>query len=118
MIKWVMAAGMIAMAPMAASAQDAENGKDVFKKCQLCHQMGANTIGPDLKGVVGRKAGTVAGFVYSKAMLNSGLTWDEATLDAYIKKPSAKVPGNAMVFAGIEEDADRKDLIAFLATQK
>lgn len=120
MLKWVVAAGLVAMVPAVASAQDAEAGKAVFNKCRACHSLdaGKNMVGPSLHGVVGRKAGTAPGFNYSDAMKNSGKTWDAATLDAYITDPKAAIPGNKMVFVGIKDEADRKNLIAFLGTQK
>ena len=66
----------------------------------------------------GRKAGSVEGFNYSDAMKDSGKTWDDAALDAYIADPKGAVPGNKMVFVGIKDETDRKNLIAFLKTVK
>lgn len=107
--------GTVAMTPV--SAQDVENGADVFKKCRACHQIGEgakNAVGPSLNGLFGRKAGTIEGFSYSDANKNSGVTWDEATFANYIKDPRAAMPGNKMAFAGIKEAEDVKDLTAFL----
>ncbi len=121
MRKWVMAAAALAALPTVASAQDAEAGKAVFKKCMACHAVGPdakNKVGPVLNGIVGRKAGAVDGFNYSDAMKNSGKTWDEATLDAYLADPKGYIPGNKMVFVGVKDEADRKSLIAFLKEQK
>lgn len=123
MLKRIVAIGFLAALPVAASAQDVENGKAVFKKCMACHQFGKSAVGPDLKGVVGRKAGTVEGYAYSDAVKTSGITWDEATISEYITNPKAnpttKEPWkNKMIFPGIKDDAERKDLIAYLATQK
>lgn len=120
MLKWVMAAGMIVAGTAAASAQDADAGKAVFNKCKACHstEAGKNMVGPSLNGVFGRKAGTAAGFNYSDAMKGSGKTWDDAALDAYITDPKVAVPGNKMVFVGIKDETDRKNLIAFLKTVK
>ncbi|MGE0053040.1 MAG: cytochrome c family protein [Hyphomicrobium sp.] len=120
MRKWVLAAAMVAAMPVAASAADAEAGKTVFNKCKACHQIGEgakNAVGPHLDGVVGRKAGTAEGFNYSEAMKNSGLTWDEATLNEYLTDPRKKVPGNKMVFMGLKNDDDRANLIEFLKSQ-
>jgi len=118
MFKWVMAAALVAVVPVAASAQDADAGKAVFNKCKACHSTpgpdAKNMLGPNLTGVVGRKAGSVEGFAYSDAMKGAGLTWDEATLGEYLKDPKGKVPGNKMVFLGIKDDTDRANLIAFL----
>lgn len=117
MLKWVVAAGLVMALPAVASAQDAEAGKATYGKCRACHDIGEgakNKVGPHLNNVVGRKAGSVEGFAYSDALKNSGIVWDEANLDAYIADPKAKVPGNKMVFVGIKDEADRKNLIAFL----
>ena len=120
MLKWVLAAGLIAAGSAAALAQDAEAGKAVFNKCSACHSTdaGKNMVGPSLHGVYGRKAGSVEGFNYSDAMKASGKTWDDAALDAYIADPKGAVPGNKMVFVGIKDETDRKNLIAFLKTVK
>jgi len=119
MRKLVLAIGLVLAMPVAASAQNVENGASVFKKCKACHAVdGKNKVGPHLDGVVGRKAGAVEGFKYSDAMMNYGKTWDEATLDAYIANPKTAVPGNKMVFVGVKDEQDRKDLIAYLGTLK
>ena len=120
MRKLVMAAAVVMMfMPTMASAQDAKEGESVFKKCKACHDTaGKNKVGPALNGVVGRKAGAVEGFNYSDAMKNSGKTWDDATLDAYLADPKGYIPGNKMVFVGIKDEADRKNLIAYLKTLK
>jgi cytochrome c len=120
MLKWVLAVAMVAAVPAVASAQDAEAGKAVFNKCKACHstEAGKNMVGPSLAGIVGRKAGTAAGFNYSEAMKGSGKTWDAAALDAYLADPKGNIPGNKMVFVGVKDEADRKNLIAFLGTLK
>jgi cytochrome c len=121
MRKWILAVAMIAAAPVAASAADAEAGKTVFNKCKACHQVGEgakNAVGPNLTGVIGRKAGAVEGFTYSEAMKNSGKTWDEATFKDYIADPKKAVPGNKMVFMGLKDAADIDNLLEFLKTQK
>jgi len=79
---------------MALADGDADNGKNIFKKCMACHRIGdnaTNLVGPALTGVVGRKAGTFAGFNYSTTMKNAGndgLTWDDKTIAAYVQDPS------------------------------
>ena len=101
----------------AASAQDAAAGEKVFLKCRACHQVGEtakNGVGPQMNGLFGRKAGTVEGYNYSDANKNSGLTWDEATFKEYIKNPKAKIPGTKMIFAGIPNDKEIEDLVAYL----
>ena len=105
---------------MAARADgDVEAGKNVFKKCHACHNVGEgakNSVGPELNGIVGRKAGSVEGYAYSEANKGSGITWDVATLDVYLKDPKAKVPGTKMAFPGLPNDKDRADVIAYLGT--
>lgn len=119
MKKTILALALVAGLPVAAQAQDAEAGKAVFNVCKACHGVGEtakNQVGPVLNGVVGRKAASVEGFNYSEPMKASGLTWDEATITAYIANPKEKVPGNKMVFAGVKDEQKQKDLIAFLKT--
>lgn len=118
----------VAIAALVASggayAQDAANGEKVFKKCLQCHVVGANAankIGPVLNGVIGRPAGTYAGFTYSTAMVEwgkSGKVWDDANLDAYLLNPKGHIPGNKMAFVGLKKDTERADVIAYLKTQK
>ncbi|MBE0689980.1 MAG: cytochrome c family protein [Anaerolineae bacterium] len=100
-----------------AQAQDAAAGEKVFAVCKACHQIGENAkngVGPELNGVIGRKAGSVPGYNYSAANKNSGLTWDEPTFREYIKDPKAKVSGTKMVFAGLKDEKKVDDLTAFL----
>ena len=87
------------------------------RSCKTCHQIGEsakNFVGPELNGVVGRKAGTVPGYNYSDANKNSGLTWDEATLKKYLKNPREVVPGTKMAFPGLPSDEDIANVIAYL----
>ena len=100
-----------------AQAQDAAAGEKAFAVCKACHQIGEtakNGVGPELNGLIGRHSGSVAGYNYSAANKNSGLTWDETTFREYIKDPKAKVPGTKMVFAGLKDEKKIDDLIAFL----
>lgn len=102
-----------------ASAQDA--GEAVFKRnCGVCHtvEAGKNKLGPSLAGILGRKAGTVPGYNYTDANKNSGITWDEQNLDAYLTNPKKLIPNTKMIFAGVKNDEDRKALIAYLKQQK
>jgi cytochrome c len=98
-------------------AQETAAGEKSFLKCRACHQVGEtakNGVGPALNGLIGRKAGTVQGYNYSDANKNSGLTWDDATFKDYIKNPKAKIPGTKMIFAGISNDKEIEDLVAYL----
>ena len=104
-----------------AAATTAAGGKPAtFAQCAACHavEAGKNGVGPSLAGVFGSKAGSVAGYSYSDANKNSGLTWDEATLDTYLTNPMKMVPGTKMTFAGISDPQKRADLIAYLGTLK
>jgi cytochrome c len=114
----VAAASSLLMAPP-VNAQNVEAGQKAFKQqCGLCHDVaaGKNRVGPSLFGVVGRKAGNVEGFHYSDANKNSGLTWDEATLDKYLANPREVVAGTTMTYAGVKNEDQRRDIIAYLAT--
>jgi cytochrome c len=97
----------------------AENGKDVFKRCMACHTAdkgGPNRVGPNLWGVVGRHVGAHPGFAYSEAMKSKGGEWTWEALAAYIHDPRGTVPGNKMAFAGIKDNAELADLLAYLRT--
>ena len=105
----------------AQAAGNAKSGEQVFARCALCHSNAkgdGNKIGPNLFGVVGRKAGTAPQFSYSAAMKSAGFVWTNDKLDAYIKSPPTVVPGNKMMFAGIPSAGQRADLIAYLDTLK
>jgi len=108
----------------AAQAQDAAAGQRVYNQCRACHLIdsnGRNTIGPNLFGVVGRRAGSVEGFRYSanmRQLAEGGLTWDEATLRRYLTNPKDVVPQGSMAFAGLRNPQQLTDLLAYLAAQK
>jgi cytochrome c len=102
-----------------ALAADAAAGETLFnQKCKVCHQVGEtakNFVGPELNGVIGRKAASAADYAYSDAMKASGLTWDEATFKEFLAGPKAKVPGTKMIFAGLPKETDRDNIAAYLA---
>lgn len=103
--------------PAAAAEGDAAAGETTFKVCRTCHQIGEkarNFVGPELNGVIGRRAGTAPGYNYSDANKNSGLTWDEATLTKYLRMPREVVPGTKMAFPGLTSDSDIANVIAYL----
>ena len=99
-----------------ANAGDPVKGKKVFRKCVACHslQEGKNKMGPPLNNLLGRKAGSVDGYKYSKAMKNSGVVWDEESLDEFLTKPRKFIPKTKMSFRGIKNKSLRDDLISFL----
>src|SRR5690606_38126665 len=97
--------------------EDIAAGEKSWNKCRACHQVGEtakNTVGPQLNGLFGRVAGSVEGYNYSAANKNSGITWNEAVFAEYIANPKAKIPGTKMAFAGIKNEAEIKNLTAFL----
>ncbi len=113
---WPVLALLVA-SPSVAFAQDISAGERSWNKCRACHQIGEtakNGVGLELNGLFGRHSGSVEGYSYSSANKNSGITWDEATFAVYIKDPKAKIPGTKMVFAGIKNEQEIKDLTAFL----
>ena len=117
-------AGMVSLGLAAGSAvaQNAENGEQVFKKCRACHQVGEgakNGVGPVLNGLLGRKSGTVPEFNYSEANKEAGvkgLVWTEEELNKYLEAPLTYMPKNKMAFAGLKDETDRKDIVAYLKT--
>jgi len=96
---------------------DVEKGKAVFEQCAACHSLdgSGDFDGPTLKGVIGRKAGSLEDYRYSAAMKRSDVVWDAVTLDKYVADPQAFIPGNRMAFAGISDKTQRDDLIAYLS---
>ncbi len=116
--------GILTLATLCASglaaAGNPDKGRELFATCAACHTpgQGAVTPGPDLRGLIGRQAGTVPGFRYSRAMKNSKIVWSDATLDAYLENPQTYIPGNAMPFPGLPEPKERQELIAYLQTLK
>lgn len=107
----------VALSATGGIAQDIAAGERSWNKCRACHQVGEtakNGVGPQLNGLIGRHSGAVEGYSYSAANKNSGITWDEAVFGDYIKDPKAKIPGTKMVFAGIKNEQEVKDLTAFL----
>lgn len=106
----------------AAQSGDAKNGQTLFgENCAVCHSFAKgepNKIGPNLFGVVGRASATAPGYMYSPAMTNAKLTWDNANLNQYLAGPQKKVPGTKMGFPGFSDPSEQADVIAYLASLK
>ncbi|MBY0581569.1 MAG: cytochrome c family protein [Sphingomonas sp.] len=96
---------------------DAAKGEQTFVACKTCHAIDKNMIGPHLKGVVGRAAGSIADYTYSAANKNSGITWTPEKLFQYLEAPQRIVPGTKMTYPGLKDAQKRADVIAYLKTQ-
>ncbi|HXU58636.1 MAG TPA: cytochrome c family protein [Verrucomicrobiae bacterium] len=105
---------LIAGAGPARAEGDVVKGEQIYHRCQGCHSIDRNRIGPMHKGLFGRPAGSVPGFDYSAAMKNSGIVWSATTLDLFLQGPRQMVPGTKMTFVGVPKAQDRADLIAYL----
>ena len=94
-----------------------QRGAKIYARCRACHtleQDGRNKVGPNLWAIYGSKTASKEGFAYSKAMKAADITWDETTMDAYLKKPAAYMPGNKMTFIGLKKQEDRDAVQAYL----
>ena len=94
-----------------------KNGAKIYKRCRSCHtleQDGRHSVGPNLWGIYGSKTASKEGYAYSKAMKAADITWDDKTLDEYLKKPAAYLPGTKMTFIGLKKQEDRDALQVFL----
>lgn len=116
-------AALVSLAAGGVQAQDVEAGKKVFKKCAACHYADKekNKIGPHLIGIVGRPAGAIEGFKYSKALkkkAEEGLVWTPEAITEYLKKPSAMIKKTKMTFPGIKKPKDLANILAYLETLK
>ena len=118
----IAAAATLLIAVQSAGAQDAAAGEKLFAKCKACHAVGEgakNRVGPHLNELMGRTAGTVESYRYSKAMAKAGeegLVWNDETLKAYLASPKAMVKGTKMAFAGLKDEGDLANMIAYLST--
>lgn len=100
-----------------AEPKAAKTGAQLYRLCRTCHQIddsGRHRVGPNLLGLFGAQAGKKDGFRYSPTMEQSGIIWNEETLDEFIKNPRSYMPGNRMGFAGMKSDAERAVLIEYL----
>lgn len=106
---------VLATSPVLAEGDPAK-GEKVFRKCKACHVVNEekNRVGPHLVAIIGRSAGAVEGFKYSKAMKDSGITWTEENLTAYLSDPRGFIKGNRMAFAGLKKEVEIVNVIAYL----
>lgn len=105
----------------AQAAGDAKQGEAVFGRCALCHNAvkgGGNGVGPNLFGVVGRKAASLPNFYYSPALKNSKIVWNEGNLKKWVTNPQKMVPGTRMTFAGLTSPKEADDVVTYLKTRK
>ena len=118
---------VVALTSSALAEGDAAKGKAAFAKCGICHQVGEGAktlVGPELNGIVGRKAASVADYaMYSAGMKKlgaDGWVWTEENIDKWIADPKAMIPDSpmALAFPGVPDAAERADIIAYLKTQK
>lgn len=110
---------LLAALPAPYNNADVDNGQSRFAMCKSCHVVakgGENGVGPNLYGVFGRKAASLAGYSYSDALKGLNVTWDAASIDKWISKPSAMAPGTKMTYVGMENPKDRIDVVAYLRT--
>ena len=114
------AQAMLASLPAPYNAADLANGKKQFARCRSCHTLvegGPNMTGPNLHGVFGRPAGAQPKYNYSPAVKEAGFAWDAQKLDQWLANPRTFLPGNKMSFPGLQDETDRRDLIAYLKVE-
>jgi cytochrome c len=116
MVRHLMIGAVVLASAGHASAQDLAAGETAFRKCQPCHDVGEtakNKLGPELNGLDGRNAGTVANGTYSQGMKDSGITWNEQVFREFVSNPAAKVPGTTMLLS-VRDEKEIGDLWAYL----
>ena len=111
-----MLEGALLLAALATG--DPQAGEAIYPRCAACHALAYDRVGPRHCGVIGRRAGTVAGFEYSPARKRSKLTWTRENLERFLADPVGTVPGTTMTYAGVPDAKERVDLVAFLANAK
>jgi cytochrome c len=105
---------LLTCTPAVGAEGDPARGEQIYRRCQGCHSIDANRVGPRHAGLFGRRAGSLDDYNYSDAMRASGIVWDETTLDEFLTAPRKFIPGTKMPFAGIADPQERADLIAYL----
>ena len=110
----------IAALPAPYNEASYEAGRRVFAQCRSCHTIdvgGGNRVGPNLHGVFGREIGTAEGFTYSQPVQEANFVWDADHLDHWLANPQTFLPGNRMAFGGVRDEAQRRDVIAYLMAE-
>jgi cytochrome c len=115
----VLSLAFIILAPLAKALPpgDPVRGEKIYERCAACHAIDRDRTGPRHAGLFGRRAGSLPGFAYSSAMKKAGaegLIWNDQTLDAFLENPTKFIPGTRMGYAGVKDEKDRTDLIAYL----
>lgn len=120
MVAATLIGGLLGGAGLAHAEGDPAAGERVWRQCQACHVIDAeqNRVGPHLVGIFGREAGAVDGFNYSPAMANSGIVWGEDTIAEYLANPRGYVEGNRMAFAGLRQEQQILDVIAYMKSMQ
>lgn len=111
----LLATVFAATAAPATQAADTERGEQIYQRCIACHSLDRNRSGPKHCGLLGRRAGSLPDYAYSRAMAGSGIIWTEETLDRFLKDPLGTLPGTKMGYAGVKNAQERADLVAWLA---
>lgn len=104
----------MAAAPTAPAAPDATRGEAIYARCQACHALAFDRVGPRHCGLLGRHAGSLPDYGYSAALKRSAIVWDDKSLDRFLAAPMKAVPGTSMTYDGIPDRQERADLIAYL----
>jgi len=112
--------GLFGSTGLALAEGDPAAGERVWRQCQACHVLDAeqNRVGPHLVGIFGREAGAVDGFNYSPQLAGSGIVWDDDTIAAYLADPRGYIPGNRMAFAGLRQEQQILDVIAYMRSKQ
>jgi cytochrome c len=105
---------LLPRSPALGADGDLARGEQLYHRCQGCHSIDANRVGPRHAGLFGRHAGSLDDYNYSDAMRAAGIVWNETTLDQFLTAPRKFIPGTKMPFAGIPDPQERADLIAYL----
>jgi cytochrome c len=116
-MRWPAILLLATLAAVPAKAADLAAGKQIFARCRICHTVAVaapSTVGPNLHGLFGRKAGSLHDYDYSPAMQRSEVVWTDKALAKFLRDPKAFIPGNKMGFPGIDNAEEIKNLLAYL----